>query len=272
MALFVTKCQHCQKDITLDDQWAGLQVNCPICNGVITVSKPAAVQQAPQVTPVQAAGGAASSRMKLQIKKSEGNTQQPMGANQFLFECPECHCRAVLPMNMFNQFYSCTCCKHTAKAGVFAVGRENLRLYSKGAETRVNVSTKADILKDAKVVIIMLIVMGTLAFPFYFVFKFSNALDTKSGSNGAASSSSGGNGAVQVGKKIVPAEIGGRTGRNRTEMLNQRKDVIEKCQDNNISDESKARMLKNLIENYPELKNDAEIRELRSIYDKDYQG
>ena len=68
MALFVTACPHCQQDITLDDQWNGLEVECPLCNGVITVSIPESSQE----------NSAGSHRMKLRIKEDESPTVSPL--------------------------------------------------------------------------------------------------------------------------------------------------------------------------------------------------
>ena len=256
MALFVTKCQHCQKDITLDDQWAGLQVNCPICNGVITVSKPAAAVGA-------AVGGVstASPRMKLQIKKTDDGANQSAGANQFIFECPECNTRAVLPMNMFDQYYCCTHCKHTVKAGVYAAGRNNLRRYSQGAEGRVKASSWNELFKDIRVVTIILVILGVVGIPcFYWGKKYNDKLETDVEKFISSGSNSGKN-ANKAAGNFVPAEVGGRQGSNRANMLKERGEVLEKCQDDNVAWSEKQRLLKNLVENYPELKNDAEVRD-----------
>ena len=40
MAEFITKCPHCQNDLRVEDEWDGMDVDCPICSKTFTVRKP----------------------------------------------------------------------------------------------------------------------------------------------------------------------------------------------------------------------------------------
>ena len=42
MAEFITKCPHCQNDLQVEDEWDGMDVDCPICSKTFTVRKPSA--------------------------------------------------------------------------------------------------------------------------------------------------------------------------------------------------------------------------------------
>ena len=40
MAEFITKCPHCNNDLQVQDEWDGIEVECPICSKTFTVRKP----------------------------------------------------------------------------------------------------------------------------------------------------------------------------------------------------------------------------------------
>ena len=42
MAEFITKCPHCQNDLQVEDEWDGMDVDCPICSKTFTVRNPSA--------------------------------------------------------------------------------------------------------------------------------------------------------------------------------------------------------------------------------------
>ena len=40
MAEFITKCPHCNNNLQVQDEWDGIEVECPICSKTFTVRKP----------------------------------------------------------------------------------------------------------------------------------------------------------------------------------------------------------------------------------------
>ena len=273
MALFVTACPHCHKNITLDDQWKGLEVNCPICNKALIVPAPAAptVAAVNTAAPATAVSNTASPRTKLQIKRSEPTVSPAANSGaQFVFECPNCKTKAVLPMNMFHSYYCCNQCKQVSKAGVFALGRGRSKKYASGTENRLTRSTKADIISDLKTAGIMLAMILFFGFPVYLVCQYSGLLGGENGkiislskkqssSSSSSSSSSDASEGEKAAGHYVPDSIAGKPGTNRALMLKERKEAIEKFEDDAISWQNKMNILMNLVERYPELKKDHEL-------------
>ena len=43
MAEFITKCPHCNNDLQVQDEWIGMEVECPICHNTFVIANPTAV-------------------------------------------------------------------------------------------------------------------------------------------------------------------------------------------------------------------------------------
>lgn len=243
MALFVAKCTHCQKDITLDDQWDGLDVNCPLCNGVVTVHKPAAG------APVQGSGSPAG-RTPLRIKQVEP-TAGKAAPGTFWFECPHCKTRALLPEHAAELTYICEVCRTQSKAGIFAEGKNKLHQYSRGANERVSKFSSSDIFKDLKSFIIIAVIMVVVGVPVYLVCEYSSAMDTTK--NKPAGSS---NASENAARKFIPKEIDSG---NNAKKMKDRSEAINKFASDEYTWKQKMEILNNLLERYPDLKRDAEL-------------
>lgn len=47
MAEFITKCPHCNNDLQVQDEWLGMELECPMCKNKFCLSSPTAVQPPP---------------------------------------------------------------------------------------------------------------------------------------------------------------------------------------------------------------------------------
>ena len=70
MADITFTCPHCNQAVQCDDQWAGHEIQCPICQGALVVPQPAAPAQTHPPVPKPPAGP--SSKLSFQQ-----NAQQP---------------------------------------------------------------------------------------------------------------------------------------------------------------------------------------------------
>jgi len=76
-------CPHCEQHIAADSGYAGIQINCPGCNGAMVIPEPAAVTAAPAVVSSVAAGP----RLKVQtpVPASDSVAESSPAAG-----CPSC--------------------------------------------------------------------------------------------------------------------------------------------------------------------------------------
>ena len=94
MNKFETKCPNCGAELTVQEEWIGMEVECPQCKNTFTV----------QGNPDQSAFPAASS-VPASAQTDNGGT--------FTFVCPDCNAVAELPKNLLGQQYECQMCFET---------------------------------------------------------------------------------------------------------------------------------------------------------------
>lgn len=93
MAEFETKCPHCGTALTVQEEWIGMELECPECKQTFPVQKdPVTVTPAPAV-PVQ-----------------EPSPVQADNAGTFTFVCPSCNTMAELPNALAGKKYECKAC------------------------------------------------------------------------------------------------------------------------------------------------------------------
>ena len=90
MAEFNTKCPHCSTELQAQEEWIGMEVECPVCQKNFTVQSQA------------------SAPMPAEL----GNSRT------FTFVCPSCDAVAELPASLLGRKYECRMCfeEHIAQA------------------------------------------------------------------------------------------------------------------------------------------------------------
>ena len=43
MAEFITKCPHCNAELQAQDEWNGMEVECPLCHKMFAINKSSAI-------------------------------------------------------------------------------------------------------------------------------------------------------------------------------------------------------------------------------------
>ena len=102
MAEFETKCPHCQSILSVQDDWIGMEVECPTCKQTFTVPENVTKDQDvsdPQNT--QAETSPASS----------GSAE-----TTFIFVCPDCGTQVELPSVFKGKEFECKVCCETSIA------------------------------------------------------------------------------------------------------------------------------------------------------------
>lgn len=99
MAEFITKCPHCSTDLQVQDEWIGMEVECPQCNAVFEIISPFAA--IPDIT-----------------QCGEHTVAETEKEGSFTFVCPSCGSVEELPYELLGAEYECQSCfeKHTAAA------------------------------------------------------------------------------------------------------------------------------------------------------------
>ena len=88
MAIFITNCPHCNAELDAQEDWVGMEVECPACNKEFKIPK----------------NSAQSASAAFTASAQTGN------AGTFTLICPSCNSMAELPMSMAGQKYECKAC------------------------------------------------------------------------------------------------------------------------------------------------------------------
>ncbi len=97
MAEFTTKCPHCNTELVVEEDWIGMEVECPSCQQSFTVAKEAPKipkLSIPQIKPITPTATA-----------NDENTEP-----SFTFVCPECGTQVELPIVLKGKKYECKAC------------------------------------------------------------------------------------------------------------------------------------------------------------------
>lgn len=97
MAEFTTKCPHCNTELVAEEDWIGMEVECPSCQQSFTVAKEAPKipkLSIPQIKPITPTATA-----------NDENTE-----TSFTFVCPECGTQVELPIVLKGKKYECKAC------------------------------------------------------------------------------------------------------------------------------------------------------------------
>ena len=99
MAEFITKCPQCSTDLQAQDEWIGMEVECPQCNAVFEIISPFAA--IPDIT-----------------QCGEHTVAETEKEGSFTFVCPSCGSVEELPYKLLGTAYECQSCfeKRTAAA------------------------------------------------------------------------------------------------------------------------------------------------------------
>ena len=99
MAEFITKCPHCNSDLQVQDEWVGMEVECPECNAVFEIIS--TTEASPDKT-----------------QREEQSVAETEKEGSFTFVCPSCGSVEELSSELLGTDYECQACfeKHTATA------------------------------------------------------------------------------------------------------------------------------------------------------------
>lgn len=93
MAEFITKCPQCSTDLQAQDEWIGMEVECPQCNAVFEIISPFAA--IPDIT-----------------QCGEHTVAETEKEGSFTFVCPSCGSVEELPYKLLGTAYECkSCCE-----------------------------------------------------------------------------------------------------------------------------------------------------------------
>lgn len=105
---FIFKCPYCQQSMSCEDDWDGLEAQCPNCDKDVTLRKKAIPILAPEPQPEQQV-----------IPQLQDNSTPPMPSEptadvpdepDFLFICPECGSPVILPASKHGKPHTCQFC------------------------------------------------------------------------------------------------------------------------------------------------------------------
>ena len=96
MAEFQTGCPHCNAVLTVQEEWIGMNVECPECKKEFPIQKDSDTSK--PAVPVSA------------------ESVQPDNSGTFTFVCPSCNTAAELPKKLLGQQYECQMCFETCIA------------------------------------------------------------------------------------------------------------------------------------------------------------
>ena len=100
MAEFEAKCPHCGAELKMQDEWVGLEAECPNCKQHFTIAPPSESQSSAADAAEQKAAESRPSAEPPSSKLSEfksffgspspGGKQSEKSESKFLFTCPNC--------------------------------------------------------------------------------------------------------------------------------------------------------------------------------------
>ena len=99
MAEFNTKCPHCSAELQAQAEWIGMEVECPTCKQIFTIS--GGDSNDPNFSDSQHL-----QTETIQVSSSEEEQME----TSFIFICPECDMQAELPINLKGTKYECKAC------------------------------------------------------------------------------------------------------------------------------------------------------------------
>ena len=125
MAEFITKCEQCDIELQIQDEWIGMEIECPACQNKFIAEKPVL-----QITPAVSVDDSAQSADDNKVCPLCGGTIKaqavfckhcksdlpqnipvlPEPEALFIFICPECRTVSELPETMKDEEYKCPCC------------------------------------------------------------------------------------------------------------------------------------------------------------------
>lgn len=123
-------CPHCQQELSIDEQYFGIEVECPECHNNFIIEKPAMQIQNPVASPeippaadvknCPACGGIIKAQALFckHCKSDLNKIMPPPPAKDsfFIFICPECGTVAELPESAEDNEYECLRCCETSIA------------------------------------------------------------------------------------------------------------------------------------------------------------
>ena len=103
MAQFYIKCPKCGQELEVQDEWVGMEAECPFCHHTLKIEK-----KIPVLKPV-------FEKNEGQARESGGNANENPGENHFsndsfLFICPECGTASELKAGMNGKSFTCPAC------------------------------------------------------------------------------------------------------------------------------------------------------------------
>ena len=131
MAEFITTCPHCDAELQAQDEWIGMEVECPLCHKMFAINKSSAQVETEKTEAVINSALAADEKncpfcngiikeqaifckhCKTDLNKTTTQTQVE---SLFIFICPECDTAMELPESMKDKEYECPCCCETSIA------------------------------------------------------------------------------------------------------------------------------------------------------------
>ena len=132
MAEFITKCPHCNSELQVQDEWIGMEVECPLCHKMFAINKSSAIVETEKTEAVTNSALAADEKncpfcngiikeqaifckhCKMDLNKT--TTPQTQVESLFIFICPECDTVTELPESLKDKEYECPCCCETSIA------------------------------------------------------------------------------------------------------------------------------------------------------------
>ena len=105
---FIFKCPYCQQPMNCEDDWDGLEAQCPKCDKDVTLRKKAMPILTPEPQPEQ--------QVIPPLQESStppmpsGPTDDVPAEPDFLFICPECGSPVILPANKQGKPHICQFC------------------------------------------------------------------------------------------------------------------------------------------------------------------
>ena len=129
MAEFITKCPHCNSELQVQDEWIGMEVECPQCRKIFAINNSFAqtetAEPAVVITPDVAAGekqcpfcGGVIKEQAVFCRHCKTNLNQTNAPQEqnFIFICPECETVVELPESLKDKQYECSRCCETSIA------------------------------------------------------------------------------------------------------------------------------------------------------------
>ena len=129
MAEFITKCPHCNAELQAQDEWNGMEVECPLCHKMFAINKSSAQVETEKTETVINSALAADEKncpfcngiikeQAIFCKHCRADLNQTTAPQEqsFIFICPECDTVAELPESFKDKGYECSFCCETSIA------------------------------------------------------------------------------------------------------------------------------------------------------------